>query len=204
VDNVIFYIDGLNLYNGLKKAKLRSYYWLDLEKLTNSLSIKNQKILKIKYFTSMVSSSFDQLKFNRQQSYMKALKTIKNLRIFFGRHQRSTIRCNNCKHIIKNFNEKMTDVNIATEMLKDAFNNECNVQVLISGDSDLIPICSTIRKLQNTTLIIYFPPKRQTDRMKKCCHSWYSIFIKNIKNSQFPNPVIDRNGNKIIKPAYWS
>lgn len=202
---VIFYIDGLNLYNGLKKAKLRNCYWLNLEKLTNNLIIPGQRVEEIKYFTSMVSTSFDQQKFYRQQSYVKALKTIQNLKLFLGRHQRSLTKCNNCNKVTGSFNEKMTDVNIAVEMLKDAYSNKCDVQILISGDSDLIPICNIIKRtLPNIIVIIYFPPKRQTDRMKKYCHTWKSIFIKTIKNSQFPDIVIDKKGYKIFKPSYWS
>jgi len=202
---VIFYIDGLNLYNGLKKAKLRSYYWLDLEKLSKSLIISGQRVEKIKYFTSMVSTSYDQQKFYRQQSYLKALETIKTLRVFLGRHQKNLVKCNNCNKTIRSFNEKMTDVNIAVEMLKDAYENKCDVQILISGDSDLIPICNAIKKtLPNITVIIYFPPNRQTDRMKKYCHVWKTIFIKTIKNSQFPDVITDRKGYKISKPTYWS
>jgi uncharacterized LabA/DUF88 family protein len=204
-DRVIFYIDGLNLYNGLKTARLRNYYWLNLEELAKKLITQNQRIIRIKYFTSMVSSIFDQQKFFRQQSYIKVLKTIKIIEIFFGRHQRSQTKCKNCNKVIKNFNEKMTDVNIAVEMLKDAYSNNCDVQILISGDSDLIPICNAIKNdLQTITLIIYFPPKRQTDRMKNYCHSWKSIYLKTIKDSQFPYSVLDLKGFTISKPTYWS
>ena len=42
--------------------------------------------------------------------------------------------------------EKMTDVNIATEMLQDAFLDKYDMAMLISGDSDLIP---PIRAIHN-------------------------------------------------------
>ena len=51
---VNFYVDGLNLYNGLKSAGLRKHYWLNLEELSKLLLKPNQKLNQIKYFTSIV------------------------------------------------------------------------------------------------------------------------------------------------------
>ncbi|GAI90977.1 unnamed protein product, partial [marine sediment metagenome] len=89
-ERVIFYIDGLNLYNGLKKANLRKYYWLDLRELAIKLCLPNQKLIRVKYFTSMVSTKFDEDKFHRQSSYIKAIKTLPDMEVFLGRHQKET------------------------------------------------------------------------------------------------------------------
>ena len=43
----------------------------------------------------------------------------------------------------------MTDVNIATQMMIDAFQDKYNMAMLISGDSDLVP-----------PIIIYYPAYR--------------------------------------------
>jgi len=103
-ERVIFYIDGLNLYNGLKKANLRKYYWLDLRELARKLCLPNQKLTRVKYFTSMVSTKFDEDKFHRQSSYIKAIKTLPDMEVFLGRHQKGMTICNlpgnyrNCKN----------------------------------------------------------------------------------------------------------
>lgn len=202
-ERVIFYIDGLNLYNGLKKANLRRYYWLDLMELARKLCLFNQKLVRIKYFTSMVSAKFDEGKFQRQSSYIKALKTLPDMQIFLGRHQKGMTVCSRCGKIFKNFSEKMTDINIAVEMFKDAYQNNCDTQILISGDSDLVPVCRAILELFNIKLVIFFPPCRGTDRLREYCHFSARIFTNYFKKSQLPEEIIDSSGNKIVKPEYW-
>ena len=209
METVNFYIDGLNLYNGLKSAGLRKYYWLNLEELSKLLLKPNQKLNRIKYFTSIVypDENFDRTglsKHARQSRYLKALKTLKSLERILGRHQKNIIKCNDCEHITSKYNEKMTDVNIAVEMLKDAFEKNCTTQILITGDTDLIPVTEAVYNLSNTKLIIFAPPYRRNDRLKKYCHFYGKLFARYIAKSQFPNTVINKAGYKIVKPAYWS
>ena len=76
------YIDGFNLYYSLKST---SFKWLDLQKLSHScLRATEHKIIKIKYFTSMVQSTEqDPLKDTRQGIYLRALKTLPNIEVNF-------------------------------------------------------------------------------------------------------------------------
>src|SRR4030042_3279671 len=202
-ERAIFYIDGLNLYNGLKRANLRKYYWLDLRELARKLCLPSQRLVRVKYFTSMVSTKFDEGKFQRQSSYIKALKTLPDVEVFLGRHQKGMTVCNRCGKIFRNFNEKMTDMNIAVEMFKDAYQKNCDTQILISGDSDLVPVCRAVLELFNIKLVIFFPPHRKTDRLREYCHFSARIFTNYFKKSQLPEEIIDSNGNEIIKPEYW-
>ena len=205
---VNFYIDGLNLYNGLKSAGLRKYCWLNLEELSKLLLKPNQKLNQIKYFTSIVypDNNLDNYglnKYMRQSRYLKALKTLDSLEIILGRHQENIIQCNNCGHATSKYNEKMTDVKIAVEMLKDTFQKNCTTQILITGDTDLVPVTEAIYNLSGIKLIIFAPPYRRNDRLKKYCHFYGKLFTGYITNSQFPNIVINKAGYKIFKPIYW-
>ena len=203
---VVFYIDGLNLYNGLKDANLRKYYWLNLYGLAKKLCFPNEKLVNVKYFTSIVSSKFDLDKHYRQTTYISALRTLSSrFNIILGRHQKGNTTCHMCGHTSTIFKEKKTDVNIASQIFEDSYLKKCEVIKLISGDSDLIPICKTILKLfPDIKIIILFPPKRHTLEMEKHCTSSRIIFPGIIKSCQFPETVIDKKGNEIIKPTYWS
>ena len=53
---VIAYIDGFNLYFGLKAMGWRRYYWLDLFKLSRNLLKTNQELVAVKYFTARISA----------------------------------------------------------------------------------------------------------------------------------------------------
>ena len=54
---VIVYVDGFNLYYGLKDSGLRRYYWLDIQKLAENLLKPNQRLVTVRYFTTRISKT---------------------------------------------------------------------------------------------------------------------------------------------------
>ena len=77
------YIDGFNLYYGAVKDT--PYRWLDLHKMCQLL-LPGHQIARIKYFTARVSGrSNDLSQPTRQQTYLRALRTLANLEIILGR-----------------------------------------------------------------------------------------------------------------------
>ncbi len=76
------YIDGFNFYYGTVKGS--PYKWLDLGALCRRL-LPNDDIQTIEYFTAIVSARpYDPDLPVRQQMYLRALKTVPNLRIVYG------------------------------------------------------------------------------------------------------------------------
>lgn len=57
MDRVIVYIDGFNLYFGLKSKGWRRYFWLNPQRLTENLLKPGQKLVFTKYFTARVSNT---------------------------------------------------------------------------------------------------------------------------------------------------
>jgi hypothetical protein len=78
------YVDGFNLYYRCLKGS--PYKWLDLKQLFSYLLKPNHQILRIKYFTAMVSSPpNDPQKAARQEIYLRALRTyIPEIEIYLG------------------------------------------------------------------------------------------------------------------------
>ena len=56
-DRVIVYVDGFNLYYGLKDSGLRRYYWLDIQKLAKNLLKPNQRLVAVRYFTTRLKET---------------------------------------------------------------------------------------------------------------------------------------------------
>ena len=81
-ERVISYIDGYNLYYGLREAFDRRYLWLDLQNLSQAFLKPYQQLTTTKYFTAMVTESPAKVK--RQTTYIDALKMSKNLEIYYG------------------------------------------------------------------------------------------------------------------------
>lgn len=80
IERVIVYIDGFNLYFGMKEAGYENCKWLDIDCLVNNLLKPNQEVQQIKYFTSRVSNNPEKQK--RQTTYIEALET-KNIKVFW-------------------------------------------------------------------------------------------------------------------------
>lgn len=77
------YIDGFNLYH--RDLKGSPYKWLDLKALFRELLDDSNQIVKIKYFTALVSGKLDSQQPIRQQTYLRALSAyISEIEIHYG------------------------------------------------------------------------------------------------------------------------
>ncbi len=202
MERVIVYIDGFNLYFGLKEKKWERYYWLNLQKLAKNLLKDDQKLIETKYFTSRISSPPDKVK--RQGTFIEALETLENFRIFYGHYLTNYIECSKCGNIILKPNEKMTDVNIAVEMLTDAFKDRFDRAILISADSDLsAPIRKVKQLFREKKIVVAFPPARFSFELKSIAHASFTIGRKKIADSVFPNEVQKPDGFVLRRPEKW-
>ena len=78
------------------------------------------------------------------------MKTRSDIELHFGHYLQKEIKCRNCGASWQSNEEKMTDVNIATQLLIDAFNDDFDVAIVVSGDSDLTtPIQNVIKLFSN-------------------------------------------------------
>lgn len=87
VVRVTAYVDGFNLYFGLKAKHGRKYLWLDLQALAASLLQPGQHLEHVHYFTARVRNDADSER--RQSDYLDALASNGSLvSIVDGRFQR--------------------------------------------------------------------------------------------------------------------
>jgi len=114
---VLAYIDGFNLYFGLKRSRWQRYYWLNLQLLAQHLLKADQELVFTKYFTSRISCLPD--KVDRQSTFIQALETLDNFQVYYGKYLAVPRKCRRCGYKDLVQNEKMTDVNIAVEMMSD-------------------------------------------------------------------------------------
>ncbi len=200
-ERVIVYIDGFNLYFGMREAGLDHCRWLDVNKMTSKLLQSHQTLVKIKYFTSRVSNNPDKQK--RQATYIDALESI-GVEIVYGNYQDGAQECKRCGNIWRTAKEKMTDVNIATSMLLDAVNDEYDMAMLVSGDSDLVPPIKAIHeKFNNKRVMVSFPPKRNNSSISLVAKGSFTIGRKTLVDSQFDDTVKSKTGYLLKIPVSW-
>lgn len=61
--------------------------------------------------------------------------------------------------------EKDTDVNVAVQMLSKGFQNAYDVAILVSGDTDYIPVVETLHHLGKTVILATLP-QQNVDKYK--------------------------------------
>jgi uncharacterized LabA/DUF88 family protein len=98
----------------------------------------------------------------------------------------------------------MTDVNIAVEMMSDAFLDRFDVALLVSADSDLVgPVYAVQRLFSEKRVIVAFPPGRSSYALKQTAHAFTSIGRNVLSKSVFPNQIVKPNGFVLHRPLEW-
>jgi NYN domain len=210
---VIAYVDGFNFYYGLRTAKFKRFYWLDFMALAGNLLRSDQLLAGAKYFTSRISGPTAgdtspaaialRDSHQRQALYLDALATTR-LRIIEGHFLSKRGQCHGCGNTWPLYEEKMTDVNIATELLTDAFTDQFDTAMIISGDSDLVPPVRAIRQhFPTKRVIIAFPPKRFSHALSVAAHGHVYIEAHTLGKSLLPDEITRPNGFILKRPAVW-
>ena len=201
---VIAYIDGFNLYHGLKAADWRRFLWLDLVALARSLIRANQRLVEVKYFTTRVTGSEGRKK--RQATYLEALECHcgEALKMYFGRFQFDPWKCPSCTEVQQVLSEKKTDVNIAVEIMTDAFQGLFDTALLVTGDSDLVPAVLAIKRLfPDKRIVVAFPPERESFELQQHAHTFFTIGRAKFSKAQMPDAVNKPDETKVSRPEKW-
>lgn len=200
--NVIAYIDGFNLYYGLRRKGWRWAYWLNLQKLMQLFLDTGQELVHTKYFTSIISNPPD--KHKRQATFLEALGTLPNFSIQFGHYMSDLVTCRKCGHMYNDHHEKKTDVNIATSMLVDAFEDRFNTAFLVTADSDLLAPIRVIKQLfPSKRVIALFPPGRSSKELRRSASGYQHIGEDKLSKSLFPEEIEKPDGYVLTRPERW-
>lgn len=212
----LLYIDGFNLfYSAVKGTPLR---WLNPIGLVQRAFPHNQ-IIATKFFTAKVSA----LPKNpgqpiRQLMYWRALGTLPNLQIIQGDFRTRKVRApvvNPPPDFIEIFKteEKGSDVNLAAHLLLDAFRDQYECAIVISGDSDLVtPIRMVRDELKKPVGVLNpqrlsgpncRPPRKNAGLQSAASFYQNGVTWAQLENAQFPSPLTDANGT-FHKPPNWA
>ena len=159
---VIVYVDGFNFYYGLKNdPKWRRYYWLDIVNLFEKFMRPHQELVAVKYFSARPENAD---KNAHQYAFFQANKENPKFQLILGKYLKKTITCFNCNNIIRTYEEKETDVRIATQIVADAYEKNCDAAIVVSADSDMIPAVE-LAKYAGQQIYIYFPPNHYSSNL---------------------------------------
>ncbi|WAU78379.1 NYN domain-containing protein (plasmid) [Streptomyces sp. Qhu-G9] len=201
---LIVYIDGYNLFHGLRaKYKDDRYQWLDITALAASLR-RHEKLVSVKYYTAPLQGSSDAVQ--RQQTYLSALRAVsgETLTVYEARYQSKTVTCR-CGRQWRTYEEKETDVHLAVDLVADVATKAATSAVIISGDSDLCPAVRRAREFsEEVRIVAAFPPKRISSELQQLLPGSLVIGRGRIKDAQLPDTVHDpATGAVFHRPSKW-
>jgi uncharacterized LabA/DUF88 family protein len=215
----IAYIDGYNLYYGLLRKS--QYKWLDVYALFRDQALnQSSDLVEVRYYTAPILGKMsDDLESPiRQRRYLQALRKMHpiGLTLIEGRIVASTpfqrlIRpIPEAPHLQKvqvlDFNEKKTDVNIASNMINGAWLKTYDQAVLCSNDSDLEGALRSIKEHHPHIRIGLVAPISGDDPRKISSDlarfsDWKKILsTTHLSRSQLPDRI---PSSHLAKPTAW-
>jgi uncharacterized LabA/DUF88 family protein len=212
---VMFYIDGFNLYYGALKGK--PYRWLDIEALCEQYVKPDSELVSVKYFTAKVKDRPDKPDQQPdQRKYLRALKTLPKVEIIYGQfltRKATRLLANPPKRKgdkglreVWIYEEKGSDVNLASHLLVDGSRARYDLAVVISNDSDLKTPVEIVREVYDAGVGIINPHSARSYALsphKIPAHSFYQrLQPRRLKKAQLPLELEDAEG-PIRCPDGW-
>lgn len=197
------YVDGFNLYYGLKQRGWKQHYWIDPYLLVKSLLRPGYSLNRVLYFTARVRTPDD--KRQRQSAYLQALQTLSMAEVILGKFLQKTVTCRNCSQSWNTHEEKMTDTAIGVNLVADAFTNDFDMAIMVGGDTDIVPALKVVhRHFPKKRLEAWFPPSRKNQQVADECDDEGQINGNHLKAAAMPERVTTPQGHVIQRPGRWT
>ena len=198
--SVAAYIDGFNLYYGMKNKFARRYLWLDLVELVQHLRPEDE-VAVVRYYTTLVRSEPEASA--RQQHYLEALKSNCGPKLdlqlgwFKPKKLAPCKQCSEdwlcgCPRKVRSYEEKETDVALAVAMVADAARGLADLTLLVSADSDFAPAIRAVKQVRpEQHVILAMPPGNPRPHKRFNDVGYFSINETALRRSQLPEKVYD-------------
>jgi uncharacterized LabA/DUF88 family protein len=194
---------------------------LDIVKLFATYVLdKNAELVEVRYYTAPVLGrmSDDPRSTQRQRQYLQALKTMhpQSLVVIQGKivatkpYQRLVRPIPEAPELqivqVYDFNEKKTDVNLASDLIAGAWINSYEQAVICSNDSDLEAALSTVKRYQPRLRIGVVAPIRSEDYrhisgdLVRHADWQKTLSAVHIAASQLPPKIPN---SRLVKPEFW-
>ncbi|NQS99869.1 MAG: NYN domain-containing protein [Candidatus Omnitrophica bacterium] len=188
MEQVVIFIDGSNLYYGLKRNNLHKS--IDFAKFAAALC-KTRKLVKICYYVVAYKKEYNEAIYEKQQKFLTRLRHTPQLEISYGRLIKREAVIDEQKilkdldqpfaqEILKRLKrivtlaEKRIDVNIAVDMVAMAYNNFYDTAILVSSDADFLKAIETVRAQAKRVENAYFEIGH-SNQLKKACDGFTLI-----------------------------
>ena len=186
------YIDGFNFYHGALEGT--RYQWINLRTL-GQLLVPDGTIEEVHFFTARVKSYRGSPgSSQRQDTYIRAIQTLERTFV----HEGTFLSLPGGRTT-----EKGSDVNLATQLLLDCFDQKIDKALIISADSDFAtPIKVAIDRF-DIEVVSAFPLGRNSTKLRQVSAAVVQIREQNLRGAMFDRTLITADGKTISCPPSW-
>ncbi len=202
------YVDGFNLY--YRAVKNTPYKWLNIKRLCDLALGSRYRVERIKYYTARMSDKFDSDQPRRQQIYLKALQTVPEIEIYYGKFLVHPVRLplqtalpDGTRAVwVMRTEEKGSDVNLASHLVHDAHRGAFEAAAVVSSDTDLVEPVRIVTQEIGLPVCLLPPQIEGSKSLKAAATEVRKIGDARLKQAQFPD-VIHGGRGEIRKPVSW-
>lgn len=167
-ERAIVFIDGNNLYNGLKSCY--GIERLDLEPFCKHI-VQDRELVAIYYADANFVRERGTNNYDRQQVYFSYIRKIKGLIFLKGYFNRKTDPPT----------EKLADVYLATSIVDLCHRDQFDIAYLVAGDSDYTPAVDIAIRQGKRIITVYFDtPQRNAYILRRHCQGFFKNITKGL------------------------
>jgi uncharacterized LabA/DUF88 family protein len=193
------YIDGFNLYHAIKALRRPELKWLDLTALARSFLEKRDTLVNVVHFTALKPKDGD--KYHRHLAYIAACEAV-GVEVIRSKFQRDNKYCEAFSRYCDFDEEKRTDVAFAVRVLRDVQSGAVDRVILITADSDQIPLVEEIRESFATVKVEIAAPPGRLKQARQLCGSatrFHEISAGRLGTCPLPRNVTDERGGVVAR-----
>jgi uncharacterized LabA/DUF88 family protein len=190
------YIDGFNLYHAIVAQDDHRLKWINLRELGKSFLKPGETLNRVVFFTAVLT--WDREKQQRHKNFIRA-QIAMDVEVVESNFRKVSRHCRIMDRNCARHEEKQTDVAIAVSVLADAVRDDYARAVLVTADSDQIPLVKEIRRSFPTKIItLAAPPARggEARELGDIVHDRTPITVGRLRSCALPRDVYDRAGKK--------
>lgn len=178
--------------------------WLNFHSLSESFCRPGEYLKDVYFFTAV--ATWNREKEIRHRNFLAAQKAY-GVRIVESKFAKAKKFCVRNEIYCRQYEEKQTDVAIAVTLLGDAIQNRMNRAILITADSDQVPLAKTMKRLfPQIVLTLAAPPGRakMARELGAEIEDRTPITLDRLHAHHLPREVRDSSGRIVAQiPSYY-
>ena len=198
------YVDGFNLYHAIAEEADQRLKWLNFWSIAESMLRPGEYLRKVYFFTAVLK--WNPEKQSRHRNFIEAQKAV-GVTIVESNFKKVMKKCTISDNRCPRYEEKQTDVQIATTILADAINGHVDRVILVTADSDQVPLALQMKRLfPNVGMTLAAPPGRSqlARELGQVIQDRTPLTLGRLHAHRLPRDVFDDQGKKVATmPALY-